>query len=871
MAARHHDEPDGITTSTETGRDGDERDRTAHPWGIHRVGGCCPKAFCASARHHRVGVVDEGAGGPVPDRELLVDALIRALEPDAAGRDRAARDALAQALRSVGEREREPARARAVGAGGDAPTRADARELADFLLRRAAGNDRLLDALHRLVATRTPPAPNGGGHANAIGSARIQGPSVQARDVHGGIHLHQAAPADAQRPPTPRQLPLPTAHFAGRVEDLAALEALRADGSRSAPGPVVISGPAGVGKTTLASWWLRSLADEFPDGQLHADLGGRAASGPARPSDVLDRFLRSLGVAAPPGDPAEQVALWRSVTAELRLAVLLDDAYTAAQVRPLLPGTGGGLVVVTSRQRLTGLVVDGAAVHHLRALDPSAALDLLRRAGGGDRVARDPDAARRVIGLCAFLPLAVSLAAAHLAARPGRPLSALAASLGRGHGPLDALRVEGEAAVRTALDESYTALPEDAARVYRRLGLLPVTRYDTPMVAASCGLPPDDAERVLDLLVETNLLEEVGPDGVRFHDLVRLHAAQRGEVEETAGARTEVARRFVDWSLFTATAAEGILCPSHRDLERRYVHEPAGPLPFDGDEPAVAWLDAHRESLMAAVRLGVDSGWDAAAWQLVDAMWPLFLRLRPSEMWVEAHALGLEAARRCGDRRAVGRMLTSGGGGLRNAGRPDEAATWYERALRYAEEDGDVRQQAQALHGLGSARLLAGRPKEAEGFFVRALALREAVGYRRGAALSRLCLGEVALALHDHRRAADHLARAHSELTEAGDGYDAARALALLGHALVCAGDVEDGRQRLLRALADFEGTGSAHWRARTLELLGRAARRSGDDGRAREFFRRSLETYRPVSPSDTRRLEGRLRALDAEAGPPPP
>ncbi|MEE1938945.1 tetratricopeptide repeat protein [Streptomyces sp. TRM 70361] len=801
--------------------------------------------------------------------EGLVEVLGRALAPDAteweaAARqeEAAARQELARLLGPAPEWDTELAAAWRAAAGGSPD---GVRNLATVLVRRAAGDGRLAGALREWLDARPAPSAleGGGSHTNTIGgAARLHGPTVQARDVHGGIHVHQAPATAPPRLPTPRQLPPVGARLAGREEDLRALDALRAAHPPTAPQLVVVSGPPGVGKTVLASWWLHKLADDFPDGQLYADLGGHSPTGPVRPADVLDRFLRSMGMTAPPGDPAEQAALWRSVTADLRLAVLLDDAATAAQVRPLLPGTPGGLTVVTSRQRLTGLVVDGAAVHHLRALEPDAALELLR-SGGGDRVVRDPDTARRVVRLCAFLPLAVSLAAAQLAARPRQPLSALAGALDRELGPLEALRVEGDAAVRTALDESYRALPDGAARVYRRLGLLPVTHYDTPMAAAVCALSPEDTEEVLGLLVETNLLEDAGADRVRFHDLVRLHAAQRARAEEGGEARREVARRFVDWCLHTATAAEAILSPAHRTLARHYEYPPADPPDFGDGTAALAWLDVHRNSLMAAVRLAGESGWDAAVWQLADAMWPLFLRLRPSELWVEAHTLGLAAARRDGDREAVGRMLTSGGNGLRNAGRIEEAADWYGQALRHAEEEGDVRGQAQALNGLGNARLRTGRLDEAEEYFRRALVLRESIGYERGAALSRLCLGETALARGDHDRAAGYLSRAYDDLTAVDDAYDAARALALLGHTTACAGDPAGGEERLRRALTAFEATGSAHWRARTLELLGLTARRAGDEERARELLRRSLETYRPVSPVDARRLAGRLRTPD--------
>ncbi|WP_245641198.1 ATP-binding protein [Streptomyces megasporus] len=329
-----------------------------------------------------------------------MNALAWALAADGDGRAREARAALEHVLRHAAGPDAEPAMAGHVAEDEPPP---DARYLATALARRADRDSRLLDALRIWLRAHPPPHGPTGGHTNSIGGhALLHGPTVQARDIHGGIHVHQT-PATPQRPPTPRQLPPLTAHFAGRAEDLADLEALRAAHPRPAPRLVVISGPAGVGKTTLASRWLGDLTEEFPDGQLYADLGGYAPTGPTRPADVLDRFLRALGVTTVPGNLTEQVALWRSVTADLRLTVLLDNAYTAAQVRPLVPGMSDSLVVVTSRQRLTGLVVDGAAVHHLRALEPDAALDLLRH-GGGERVARDPETAHRVVRLAPSCP-----------------------------------------------------------------------------------------------------------------------------------------------------------------------------------------------------------------------------------------------------------------------------------------------------------------------------------------------------------------------------------------------------------------------------------------------------------------------------------
>ncbi|MFJ9027681.1 tetratricopeptide repeat protein [Streptomyces sp. NPDC102274] len=661
------------------------------------------------------------------------------------------------------------------------------------------------------------------------------------------------------------------------MDDVRALDALLAERPAQSPRLLVVSGFPGIGKTTLASRWLHENADSFPDGQLYADLGGHATEedgGPVPASTVLEGFLYALGAPSVPADTAQRIALWRSLTSGLRLAVLLDNAFTAAQVRPLLLGAPTGLTVVTSRNHLTGLLAEGAAIHRLGALTPESAVELLAVGGGGGRVAQDPAAAREVVALCACLPLAVCLAAAQLVLRPHRSVSALAESLSQDQGSLDALRIDGEAVMRSALDMSYGLLPRDSATLYRRMGLLPTDRYDLFMLTAiggdgatatdgtTCTTGTDAVDIAVGALLEANLLEETSPGIYRFHDLVRPHARRRGDAEESTSQRERVLRRFVDWCLSTATAAEGILTPSHRTLARERPSSPVLPTPLADPAEALAWFDTHRNGLMSAVRHCAGAGWHSSCWQLVDAMWPLFLRLRPSEMWVEAHLTGLSAARASGSRAGEGRMLTSGAIGLRNAGRYTEAADWYVQALEHATSDGDVRQQAQAVNGLGHIRLLTSRFDEAREHFERALRLRESIGYRRGAALSRRRLGETALATGDHRTAARHLTRAFSELDSQGEGYEAARALALLGHVLICDGDHETGTRRLREALEMFRGPDarSGHWQARSLEWLGQAAQLRGDLEEARRCYEAAQDLFRRLNPADAQRLDDRLR-----------
>ncbi|MER7644825.1 NB-ARC domain-containing protein [Streptomyces sp. NPDC126522] len=618
---------------------------------------------------------------------------------------------------------------------------------------------------------------------------------------------------------------------------------------------IVVNGPAGIGKTTFASRWLNAHESAFPDGQLYADLRGHVASGPADPGEILGQFLRAFGISLVPGDLAEQASLWRSVTAKLRIAVMLDNAFTAAQIRPLLPGGSGGLVVVTSRHRLTGLGMDGAAFHRLRSLGAAAGVELFIRGAGEARVAGELSAVRQVVSLCAGLPLAVCLASARLAARPGQPVAALADALTPDHNRLVVLEVEGERTVQNALDASYAVLGPEPARLYRALGVLPVPTFDVFLAAAACAESPEWAERRLGELVEANMLEDIGPDTYRFHDLVRVHAYDRATATQTRTDCQRIERRVADWYLHTATEAQLRITPIQFTLARTYVHPPHLPLPFSDDIGALGWLDARRTHLMAVLRIVAERGWHAAAWQLVDAMWPLFLRLRHYDLWIEAHGIGLAAARNDEHREAERQMLNSGAIGLAAARRVEEAAEWYTESLRAAREAGDRRDEGQARLGLGGCHFEAGRFVEAVVELDHAVRTWTQCGYPRGVALARILLGEIALAEQDLDRAIASFTLARDELLAVSDPHDAARALSFLGRAHARDGNHVTGTAQMCKALETFTASGAMHWQARTLEMLGDSAREQGDDTAAGAFHARALALYEVTSPADARRL----------------
>lgn len=542
---------------------------------------------------------------------------------------------------------------------------------------------------------------------------------------------------------------------------------------------------------------------------------------------------------------------------------MIDNVVTAAQVRQLLPGAEQALVVVASRYRLSGLALDGAAFHPLGLLDDDAAAEILIRRIGEGRADREPQAVKDVAARCGGLALAVSLVAARVAARPRLTLAATAAALEHDSERLAALRLKGEPAVQSALDASCTGLTPESARLYQLLGLLPFTDFTADDAAALLASSAPDADERLDELAEANLVEDLGTGRFRFHDLVRLHARARARAHESEQDQLAALRRVLDWYLATASAAERLLAANHASLAREYAGPPVGP-PFDpADEPAaVRWLDRERGHLLAAVRAADEQGWDVLTWQLVDAMYPLFHRLRAFELQDEAHRLGLAAARRTGDLRALARMLADTGGRLRNLGRPEEAISRYQEALALAEANGNLKRQAQVLHGIGQAHLLAGRLDEAAGCFHRDLELRLSVGYSRGAALTRVLLGDLAITRGHPERALPDLTDAYQVLLDLGEPYEAARALAQLGRAHAALGEQHAAQEALERAATMFRAAGSAAWEARTLELQGELDEARGASQRALERYEAALVLYRRLGAPDAERLAEAVRRL---------
>ncbi|PVC87639.1 regulator [Streptomyces sp. CS090A] len=711
-------------------------------------------------------------------------------------------------------------------------------------------------------------------HSNNDLSGTVHGFVVQAGSVQGGIHV--SGGAAREEVPPPWQLP-PSVRITDRTEELRALEVHRCRATEDGhPTLAAVSGLGGVGKTAVALAWLHTLRPEFPGGQLYADLGAQAPDGPADPGEVVGRFLRALGVPAGQVPPAlgERVALYRSLTADRRLVVLLDDAATAAQVRPLLPA-GRCVTAVTSRRRMPGLSLDGGHVLHLDPLSPEAAVELLDSTLADGRVAAQPEEARALVLLCAGLPLAVRIAGARLAARPRQGITAMVRALSEEHERLEALAIEGDHDVRAALDLSYQGLPPAAARLYRLLGLHPGREFGGPVARALLG---EEAVDALDALYDANLLVDVaeasGGERYRFHDLVRLHAAARAAQDESSEERTAALLRIGHHYLANARRAEEIIEPERASLERDFEPECVVEEDFGqrGAEAALDWLEGELPNLMAVVRIARPVGAPELAWQLTDALWPLFPRRKRYREWHEAHQEGLLAAEEAGNEEAVCRMLTSGALGKLASGAHAEGLEMFERAAASFQERGDALGHARTLNYRGLAHQRLGRPDRAAELFARAAGTLPACGDLRAGALARLNLADVAFSQGRYEEAVVDAEAARLTLEAAGDPYNAARAAGLTGRACVGLGRLGHAEAELSAALSALRAQAAEFEAARVLGGLAQLSERRGQPHQARQFYREALSLYSSVGRSgsaDAEEARARLAAL--EPAPPTP
>lgn len=501
-------------------------------------------------------------------------------------------------------------------------------------------------------------------------------PGAELRAAHDRVLAGEPAVEDAPVRTTPGQLPPDVVDFTGRAAELAAV-------TGSDVPLVAVSGKAGTGKTAFAVHLAHRLSDRYPDGVLHARLLGSRPDRVA-PVDVLGRFVRALGVPATavPEDPDELAALYRTVTAERRLLVVLDDAADERQVRPLLPAGRCGCLI-TGRTRLAAL--EGVSHVELGELTDEESLALLGSLVGADRCAAEEDRARDIVRLCGRLPLAVRIAGARLAARPDWRLARLAERLGEQRRRLDELAV-GDLEVRGSLALSYAGLAEAERTALRRIGWFGLPDFTAWLVAVLLDVPVDEAEDVVDALVRAQLLDVTGVDGTgssryRPHDLTRTFAWERAEAEEERDALLTAVERAVGcWAGVVERVSVDFRTWVLRPEPTGGVEPPAGWLATVRTNPT-AWFAAEQSALLAAVERLAELGSVAAATRLAAVLCAsTFAVENQFARWWRSHTSALGAAREAGDHAAQG-LLLAGLGWLRSEqDRLDEAADYYTQA-----------------------------------------------------------------------------------------------------------------------------------------------------------------------------------------------
>jgi tetratricopeptide (TPR) repeat protein len=581
----------------------------------------------------------------------------------------------------------------------------------------------------------------------------------------------------------PRQLPSSPPGFVGREGELAQLDSLLALPAGRSARPVVIvaiDGMAGVGKTALAVRWGHRSARKFPDGQLYVDLRGHSARVAMAPGEALSRVLRALGVPDRqiPAEQEEQAALYRSLLADRRVLVVLDNAATPDQVRPLLPGTPGCMAVVTSRCRLSGLAArDGARRISLDVLPAAQAVTVLAQSAGAPRIDAEPAAAQELAELCGRLPLALRIAAERVASRPRSTLADLACELAGARNRLDLLRAgdDDAAAVRAVFSWSYRTLPPAAAGAFRWLGLLVGPDFSAPAVAALIAADTATARRLLELLATMYLVEDRAEDRYRLHDLLRLYAAERSCAEDTDEDRAAARRRVLDWYLHTAYAANNIIIYLPR-IALDAAAEGCVPLTFTTVRQALDWCGTEHANLMAMIRMAAETGHHAAAWQIPAALRGHFAIRKPWHDVLTSHQLGLAAARQIHDRAREASML-SGLGYAHRVRRPEEAVGYCHQALAIRRESGDRPGQVYVLNTLSLAYHELGRSEEAIGSCRQALTICRELGDLPWQAR---CLTSMSVILRGLRRSEEttgHCDRALAIFREIGDRWGQGLAL----------------------------------------------------------------------------------------------
>ncbi len=666
--------------------------------------------------------------------------------------------------------------------------------------------------------------------------------------------------------PTPAQLPSAPPAFTGRDAELAALDAL----VQGAPGPAAdsplaaVSGTAGVGKTALAVHWARRAAAAFPDGQLYVNLRGFDPAGAALdPGQALHGFLDAFGVPGTkvPEDLAAQSALFRSLMADKRVLIVLDNARDAEQVRPLLPGSPGCLTVVTSRDQLTGLVTaDGALPLALDLLSAADARQLLVRRLGASRALAEPEAVDRIVAACARLPLALAIAAARAAARPRFPLAAIVAELSDSASALDPFDGGDRATdVRAVFSWSYQALSDGAAAMFRLLGLHPGPDVSVTAAASLAAVTPRQARVQLAELSRSHLLTEHAPGRYAFHDLLRAYASELAEASDDQAAQDAAIERVLAHYLHTADRAARLMEPFHYPIA-------LGPVPPGvtagqpaTTEDAMTWFSGEQAAMVATVRLAARTDSNVAPWQLA---WTFSTYLLRRGLWTDQAQvcqIALSAARRSGDVTGEAQCLQRLGTGYAKSGRTTLSKPLLTDAVRLFEIIGDRPSEAtthRALVWIAERQQL---PAEMLSHAERCYELYLKAGHRAGQGIALQDLGYTHAQLGNYELAISYCERALVAMREAGEPAWEGAVWDSLGYTHHQRGDYRQAIACYERAVELSQHLGDRFNEADSYSSIGDVHLSAGNLAGARRAWTQALRIFDEIDHPDRDRVRAKL------------
>jgi tetratricopeptide (TPR) repeat protein/transcriptional regulator with XRE-family HTH domain len=664
----------------------------------------------------------------------------------------------------------------------------------------------------------------------------------------------------------PRQLPAVAAHFAGRAAELDILAGLArksADGGVQTAVISAIGGTAGVGKTALAVHFGHQVAALFPDGQLYVNLAGFSPAGsPLAPDQAVRGFLDALGVDQEqiPASLDGQAGLYRSLLAGRRMLVVLDNAVDEQQVRPLLPGCAGCLALVTSRRQLAGLVAaEGAQLITLTSLPSADALKLLASRLGAGRVAAEPGAAAGLITLCGGLPLALAIAGARGAARPGLPIATLAGQLRQADRRLDALDTgDPGASIRPVFSWSYQALSQPAARMFRLLGLHPGPDISLSCAASMAGLDRAGAGALLDELTAASLLTEHHPARYGLHDLLRAYAAEQAANIDGGPQQRAATSRLLDHYLHATHAAALALDPA----SPLTLSPPPAEIQLEQPgsyQQALDWFTAEHRTLLALVSHAAAIGADTHAWQIP---WAMETYLDRQGHWSDLAATqltALAAAERLGDTAAQAHMHRNIAHARSWLGSADDAGTHLSRSLQLYRQLGDNMGQGRIHLDMAVVYGRWGRFGEALDHARQALPLIKQAGDRGLKSRALNAVGWHSAHLGDHGQALNSCEQALELAREVGDTFREATVLDSLGYIRHQMGQHAEAIRSYQCALRIRRQNGTRYQLAATLMGLGDTWLSSGDLHAARGAWQEALTILDDLGHHDAAQVQAKL------------